>query len=61
MRCWRMRRRIRNLEAAHDAQASVLYGAAHFTQDLDLWVDPSPANLSVLRLIPAGTPVASIL
>lgn len=22
-------------------QAAILYGASHFTQDLDLWVDPA--------------------
>jgi hypothetical protein len=26
-------------------QAAILYGAAHFTQDLDLWIDPSPRNV----------------
>jgi hypothetical protein len=31
-------------------QAAILYGASHFTQDLDLWVRPDPANLeAVLR------------
>lgn len=29
-------------------QASVLYGGAFFTQDVDLWVEPSSANLQVL-------------
>lgn len=26
-------------------QAAILYGAAHFTQDLDLWIRPSPRNV----------------
>lgn len=26
-------------------QSAILYGAAHFTQDLDLWIDPRPRNL----------------
>ncbi|HEV3026846.1 MAG TPA: hypothetical protein VG457_04695 [Planctomycetota bacterium] len=26
-------------------QAAILYGAAHFTQDLDLWIRPDPRNL----------------
>lgn len=26
-------------------QAAILYGAAHFTQDLDLWIRPSPKNV----------------
>ena len=26
-------------------QAAILYGAAHFTQDLDLWIQPSPKNV----------------
>jgi len=31
-------------------QAAILYGASHFTQDLDLWVRPDPVNLqAVLR------------
>src|SRR5262245_35851926 len=29
-------------------QASVLYGGAFFTQDLDLWVQPSPVNIGAL-------------
>ncbi|MBI2921443.1 MAG: hypothetical protein HYY18_10210 [Planctomycetes bacterium] len=29
-------------------QAAILYGASHFTQDLDLWVDPAPANWKAL-------------
>jgi hypothetical protein len=32
-------------------QAAILYGAAHFSQDLDLWVDPAPPN--VARLVGA--------
>jgi hypothetical protein len=26
-------------------QASILYGGAHFSQDLDLWVEPSEGNV----------------
>jgi hypothetical protein len=46
-----MRNTFRNLEASRveylliSGQASVLYGAATFSEDLDLWVKPSPANL----------------
>lgn len=29
-------------------QAAILYGAAHFTQDLDLWIRPTPANVAAL-------------
>ncbi|NUN47423.1 MAG: hypothetical protein HUU15_01170 [Candidatus Brocadiae bacterium] len=29
-------------------QATVVYGAAQFTQDFDLWVEPSPANRDAL-------------
>lgn len=29
-------------------QASILYGAANFTQDFDLWVEPSDANLRAM-------------
>lgn len=37
------RRRVRTLVIG--GQAAILYGAAHFTQDLDLWVDPDDANV----------------
>ncbi|MBI3099490.1 MAG: hypothetical protein HYY93_14870 [Planctomycetes bacterium] len=37
------RHRVRYLVIS--GQACVLYGAAQFTQDLDLWVEPTPANL----------------
>lgn len=30
-------------------QASILYGAATFSEDVDLWVDPSPENIRRLR------------
>jgi hypothetical protein len=29
-------------------QAAVLYGAADFTQDVDLWIEPTPRNLRAL-------------
>lgn len=36
------RERVRTLLIG--GQAAILYGASHFTQDLDLWVDPAPGN-----------------
>ncbi len=39
-------------------QATVLYGAATFSEDIDLWIDPTPANctslLSALRSLQAA-------
>ncbi len=35
-------------------QATVLYGAASFSEDIDLWVEPSAANLARLRGALAG-------
>jgi hypothetical protein len=40
------RRKVRHLVIS--GQAAVLYGAAHFSQDLDLWVDPRLANVARL-------------
>lgn len=37
------RARVRTLVIS--GQAGVLYGATHFTQDLDLWIEPTGANL----------------
>jgi hypothetical protein len=43
-------RRVRYLVIS--GQASVLYGAAHFSEDLDLWIDPAPSNVaSFLRTL----------
>ncbi len=36
-------RRVRLLVIG--GQAAILYGAAHFTQDLDVWIDPADANV----------------
>jgi hypothetical protein len=36
-------RRVRYLVIG--GQASILYGAAHFSQDLDLWIDPGKNNV----------------
>ena len=33
-----------------DGQAAILYGAAFFSEDIDLWVSPDQANLERLRL-----------
>jgi hypothetical protein len=35
-------------------QAAILYGAAHFSQDLDLWVEPSRKNIGRLLAALAG-------
>ena len=35
-------------------QAAILYGAAHFTQDLDLWIEPSARNVRRFLLALAG-------
>jgi hypothetical protein len=32
-------------------QASVLYGAATFSEDIDLWLEPSQANLDLFRAV----------
>ena len=42
------RRRVEFLLVS--GQATVLYGAAAFSEDIDLWVNPTPANLGRLRL-----------
>lgn len=51
-----MRNFFRGLEA-HGArylliggQASVLYGAAVFSEDIDLWVEPTSASIRALSL-----------
>lgn len=38
------RRRVRYLLIS--GQASILYGAATFSEDVDIWIDPTPANVS---------------
>ena len=49
-----MRSFFRSLEARGvrylliSGQASVLYGAASFSEDVDLWVDPRPSNIGLL-------------
>jgi len=40
------RRRVRYLVIS--GQASVLYGAQHFSQDLDVWIEPSKPNVARL-------------
>lgn len=46
---------FRNLEPCRVAyllisgQATVLYGAATFSEDIDLWVEPSPENIERLQ------------
>lgn len=50
-----MRSFFRSLDAERvrylliSGQACVLYGASHFTEDVDLWVEPSGRNLNALR------------
>lgn len=46
------RHRVRYLVIS--GQACVLYGAAQFTQDLDLWIDPTRGNLRRLLAALAG-------
>ena len=49
-----MRSLFRSLDACRvrylliSGQASVVYGAAHFSQDVDLWVDPVSSNVRAL-------------
>ncbi len=38
------RRRVKHVLIS--GQSTVLYGAATFSGDIDLWVDPMPANCS---------------
>ena len=73
-RCWAMRARLPNPQAAHDrklfqglktnqieyllisGQATVLYGAATFSEDVDVWVNPGRANAE--RFLAACDPAA---
>jgi hypothetical protein len=45
-------RRVRYLVIG--GQAAILYGAAHFSQDLDLWIEPSRENIGRLLDALAG-------
>ena len=55
-----MRRLIRAFEASDLAylliggQASIVYGAATFSEDVDVWIEPSRANLDRLLAALAG-------
>ena len=40
-------------------QASILYGAATFSEDIDVWIRPSPANAARLLSALAACQVAA--